>query len=461
MILNKRILRSAKEHKVIYSVITALLALSIMLLVLFRTEMPKIKSEVEDFKINNRVEDVSFQTIQGIKDVEEIKKKFNLELEEFKYKDFKVAGGTVRVYALRENINKHSIIDGNDLESSGDLVLSDAFFKENKYSFGDEITLGKDKFTIKGTSAYPDFMYLVENEATIFTNQKSFAVGIISKEDFERVDNYNSYYGLRFNEGSKEEVKRFINEKYGVLSWVEKENNSKITTVNGEITAFSTLGNVIPPGIILIVSIIISIVIWRQIKSELSSLGTLYALGYKKKKVIRHYLTYPIVLTLIGTTIGAVLGILTFGTIVETFKIEYALPKIIVDLDFKVIALAMLLPFIIIVPINFIIIKKALTHSPVKLMKGSIKEEGPTFLEKKLSLNKLSFKWNMRIKDFLRSPGRVILTLASIVFSTMLLGFVFVITDAMDDMIKNGFEDAYRGEHMYYLSTISLEEVNG
>ena len=49
-----------------------------------------------------------------------------------------------------------------------------------------------------------------------------------------------------------------------------------------------------------------------MLKRESVIIGTLYALGYRKKEIMNHYLLYPMVISLEGGILGTMLGLLTF-----------------------------------------------------------------------------------------------------------------------------------------------------
>ena len=221
------------------------------------------------------------------------------------------------------------------------------------------------------------------------------------------------------------------------------------------------LGQYLPIVVVVLVSLLISIVIWRLVKSELTELGTLYAFGYTKATLTKHYMVYPLLVSLIGALIGQIPGVILANSIKAALSVEYNLPIIIINPDIKIILLSILIPIIIIVPVNFIVISRALNHSAVDLMKGKLKEEGPSFLERIIPLKGLSFSMKFKIKEVLRNLWRTGLTIGAIVFSSMLLFFVFVMNDSMDRIIKQGYEDSYKFDNLYLLSNMSIEKRAG
>lgn len=462
MVINKKIKRNMIEHKITYIISIALLILSSMLFTMFNSTVSSVRSAVEQYKKNCNIEDLFFTSSLELDDLDDIKKEYNLEIEEIQWKDVKVLNNiNVRVYKQRKKINLHEIVDGSNLQKEGQIVINPEFYSENNMNFGDKITIQDKKFTLAGASVSPDYLYMLENDTSLFCNKETFAVAFISEEDFDTIENSTKGYSVVFNEKNLEDFKEDIKSNYGLISWIEKEDNSKIKAIDGFIDAFDILGKYLPIGIMVIVSLIISIILWKLIQNEINQLGTLYAIGYTKGQLLRHYMSYPIVIGIIGTVLGQIPGCLMIDVLKKSFDIEYTLPKIDIKINFIVILLAIVIPCLIIIILNYIVITKALNHTIVDLMKGKLKEEGPNFLERKIPFNKLEFKTRFKFKDIIKNFGRSILTILAIIFSSFLLFMVFVVSSSMNDVIKDGYDDTIEYNNLYMLSNMSMEETEG
>lgn len=462
MIINKKIIRNMKEHKSTFIVAIVLLMLSTMLFTMFWTGSLQISDGIDKYKKDYKVEDVYFTTAMPINNIEKIEKDFDVELEEMQWKDFKVLDDVnLRIYKERDNINLHQVIDGKDLEGANDLIVNSDFYSQHHKEYGDKISIDKLELNLVGKSASPDYIYMLENDATIFTNKETFAVGFVSEETFNKISNTNKGYSVIFNKDNKEEFKGFIKENNLLLSFVNSENNSRITAIDGDLNGMFLLGQYIPIVIMLMVSILVAIVLWRLIKGELKELGTLYALGYTKERLVKHYIIYPIVVAVIGSTVSQIPAVLASPVLMNILSVEYSLPNIEIIANPIILILSILIPGLIIIPLNYFVINNVLKHSAVDLMKGKIKEEGPSLLERKISIKSLSFVTRFKIKDIARNMGRTVLTLITIIFSSMLIFLVLIMTDSINNIIEKGYEDSYQFKNIYSLSNISDKEVDG
>ena len=64
--------------------------------------------------------------------------------------------------------------------------------------------------------------------------------------------------------------------------------------------------------IIVIMAFVFGITTSNTIAKEAGVIGTLRASGYTKNELIRHYMTLPVIVTLVGALIGNILGYTAF-----------------------------------------------------------------------------------------------------------------------------------------------------
>jgi putative ABC transport system permease protein len=459
MVLYKKIFRNILEHKSKYLSSLLLVAISTALFIAFSISGPQSLDAIEKFRKDYKVEDASFITASEINNIDNLEKELNIELEKRREYDAKILkGATLRLLEKSDKINKYQVTEGEDLSSKGDILLNKDFVIKNNMKIGQNIDINEKSYLIKGYFSSPDYLYVLKNETDIVTSPTDFGIGIITKESMNLIDKPQYVYNINFNGNITKEIKDTINKKYVVLKWLSGEDNPRVTAINGDVGGFFQLGKIVPIFILLITSLLIAIVQWRLIKSEFNQLGTLYALGYSKRKLLFHYLTYPILITLLGSIIGIAPGLLLCRPLIATQAIQYNLPTITLEIKPWIIILAILLPFIIIVPVCLRVIMKALKYSPVKLMKGILDEEGPSFLEKHINLKALNFDLRFKIREVIRNLPRTMLTFVSIIFASLLLLFGFIINDSINWVFNNGYEETFKYEYVYIFNSLHFEK---
>ena len=79
--------------------------------------------------------------------------------------------------------------------------------------------------------------------------------------------------------------------------------------------------------VIVIMAFVFGITISNTIRKEAGVIGTLRASGYTRRELILHYMTLPVLVTLIGALIGNILGYTVFkGVCAGMYYGSYSLP---------------------------------------------------------------------------------------------------------------------------------------
>jgi putative ABC transport system permease protein len=77
-------------------------------------------------------------------------------------------------------------------------------------------------------------------------------------------------------------------------------NNKRARMAWASITGLKTMSVPVPAAMFLLCCLIIGIMIWRMIRYESVIIGTLYAQGYRRRELMRHYMTIPLLLAITG-----------------------------------------------------------------------------------------------------------------------------------------------------------------
>ena len=109
----------------------------------------------------------------------------------------------------------------------------------------------------------------------------------------------------------KQEIQTAVDEALGrSLLILTKDENVSYAESRGEMNEGKTMGAVLPV-LFLAIAILTMITTMNRITiSEKTQIGTLKALGFRDKRIIRHYTSYAVVISLTGSVLGIVLGYL-------------------------------------------------------------------------------------------------------------------------------------------------------
>ena len=87
------------------------------------------------------------------------------------------------------------------------------------------------------------------------------------------------------------------------------------------------MGGVFLYVLIVVFSFVFAINIGNTINEEATVIGTLRASGYSRGELLRHYMTMPLIVTLVAAAVGNLLGYTVFkNMVVAMYYNSYSLP---------------------------------------------------------------------------------------------------------------------------------------
>ncbi|WP_238899167.1 FtsX-like permease family protein [Clostridium sp. YIM B02500] len=385
----------------------------------------------------------------------------NINIEETKSFDYLVSENkTLRIFSENKNVNIPAIIQGKAL-NIGDILIDPSYGKANNLNIGDNVKINDRNFIISGFMSLPNYIYPLKSESDIINDPSSFGIAVMSKDDFNSLNKGNVSYSIRFN-GDRSNIDNRISdfkdylrsENTILLSWINTSDNPRVTYFTAKLSGIDKMSSSMPIAVLLLTCILTGIVMYRMLKREAVIIGTLYALGYRKKEIMKHYLLYPIVISLVGGILGTLLGLLTLRPMMNYYVSFFNIPVGYLSYDIGYIIVSILLPIFFLVICSYFVVNKSLKNSPIQLMRGGAQNNKVGFLERKVNLERLNFNNKFKIRELLRSIPRSIFLLLGIVMSTMLLLMGFASKSSMDSLLKESFNEAFKYNYHYVFNSI-------
>lgn len=461
MIINKKIKRTMLESKSQYLGSLILIIISCLLYTMFNQLAINMVNLTSSFERNYVQEDANFIADKELRDIEALESKFNMVIEETKFIDYPVREDkTLRIFSQNIKVNIPAIIKGNKLRG-GDILIDPAFAKVNKLKIGDSVNIYSKAFEIAGFMSLPNYIYPLKSESDLLSDPNRFGVAVISKDDFNDIKKASSFYTIKFN-GNKSDVNDKIaqfkdylkSENIIILNWMNIDENPRVTYVTLKIDSIKRMSTFIPIFILLLTCILTGIIMWRMLKREFILIGTLYALGYRKKEIMRHYLAYPLSIAIVGGIIGTVLGVFALRPMLDLMIMYFNIPVDSISFDLRYIAISVLLPLFFLGICGYFVVNRALRYPPIELMKGGARNEKVSFIERKLKLDRLKFSAKFKVREQLRSVPRSIFLLLGVIFATMLLLLGFASKSSMDFLMKDTYDGTYKYQYQYIFNSL-------
>lgn len=185
-----------------------------------------------------------------------------------------------------------------------------------------------------------------------------------------------------------------------LTSFMKKEDNPRIEASINDVLINKYVGMAAGVIVMILFTFVISVFVIHGIEKELSVIGALYALGAKRKQLIRHYLMLPVLITLIGGIVGTAIGLhpAAFGLFNGESVDYFSMPEISRVYPAYLFIYGVIMPPLVAVFVNYLVINKRLSQPALRLLRGEQQEGGAS----RLKLKSFGYVRKFQIRQFLR-----------------------------------------------------------
>jgi putative ABC transport system permease protein len=209
------------------------------------------------------------------------------------------------------------------------------------------------------------------------------------------------------------------------------------------ISSMKSMSFPVSTAFFLLSCLIVGVMIMRMVKSDGVVIGTLYAQGYRRRELTRHYLTIPILLSAAGGLAGTLLALPCVRPVVNSMLTFYILPDKGNTFSPLNLALAVLMPVAFTGLSSFLVIRKILKKTVVELMKGDEQKAKVNFIERTLRLERFKFTTKFQLREQVRSISRLLFLVLGVSAASMILLYGFTYNYSMDVVMEKGALDRY------------------
>ena len=370
------------------------------------------------------------------------------------------SSSTIRLFKPRNKVNQVCIMDGKLPKNKNEIAIDRMYADNNNYQVGQTIKVGKKKLKITGFVALSDYSALFSKNSDLMFDAIKFGVGIVSDEGFESFKDAKIYYNYAwtYNEKVDNEVNAsndFLNvlvkNVSGIDDYIPQYANQAIHFTGDDMGGDEAMMTVLLYIIIGILAFVFAITTKNTIESEAPMIGTLRAMGYTKKEMLVQYMTLPILVSLGACIVGNILGYTYFKDVMAgMYYGSYSLPTYVTIWSGDAFIKTTIIPFIMMVLINYGILMKSLKLSPLKFMKRDIKKAKKN--KKTLVLHRLGFFSQFRLSVILNNLSGYVTLFVGVLFAIILLMFgmdMHPVLDHYQDIVVNNMTAKYQ----YILNT--------
>ena len=417
--LRKRIPRELKGEFGKYLVVFLLMVLIGFVSGFLVADGSMLKAYDESFDKYN-IENGNFRTAEKVyrsqwKDIEAAGVKL---YENYYIEEALDNGSTMRFFKNREKVNKVCLMKGEMPSGQGEIAIDRMYADNNSLQVGDTLTRGKKFWKITGLVALSDYSALFQNNNDSMFDSVKFGVGIVTPEEFETLDQEKLQYNYAWiydqqpvDEKEEKEVSEDLMEDIGKVvnleTFVPRYLNQAIIFTGDDMGGDKAM-------VVMLLYI-----------------GTLRTSGYTRRELILHYMTLPVLVTLIGALIGNILGYTVFkGVCAGMYYGSYSLPTYVTIWNAEAFLLTTVVPVIIMILINYAVLRYRLQLSPLKFLRRDFsgkKQKRAMYLSPKIGIFS-----RFRLRVIFQNVSNYLVLFVGVIFANLLLFFGMLLPSALD-----------------------------
>ena len=435
-----------------------------------------IKAYNESFDKYN-IEDGNFELSQEADDalIERIEKE-NVTIYENYYVEKNVTQkngeniteSTLRIFKNRKDVNKVCVMKGELPVSSNEIAIDRMYADNNKINVGDNIKMSGKEYKVTGYVALSDYSALFSDNSDMMFDSVKFGVAIVTDECFDKLSDVNVHYVYSWKYDNKpdndteekEQSDKFL-KKIGatglVTNYTPAYLNQAIHFTGDDLGSDKSMIEVLLYVIIVILAFVFAVTTNNTITKEANVIGTLRASGYKKSELLGHYITMPVIVTILAAITGNILGYTYFKNVVANMYYgSYSLPTYVTIWNAEAFIKTTVIPLILMIIINVLVISRKLSLSPLDFLRRNLTRKKK---KKAVRLPKFKFFNRFRLRIIFQNISSYVTLLVGMLFANVLLLFGMMMVPLLTHY-QNEVTQTQIADYQYILKTTTDVNVS-
>ena len=395
--------------------------------------------------------------------------------ENFYHEEEERAGShkaNVRIFRSDSEIDKASFFEGRAPETAEEIAIDRMHASNVGVKIGDKIKVGGKEFEVVGLLSYVNYLTLHEHNTDLMFDAFGFDVAMVTPEAFEKLTSRLHYsYAYKYVNAPADSVEKaddssaflktlitqslvYDNEIDDYLpEYLRQASNFAVTDIEGDSAGTAILCYIL----IGVIAFIFAITISNTIEKEASVIGTLRASGYSKGELVRHYMSMPLIVTLIGAVLGNILGYTAFRNVaVNLYYESYSLPKCYPVWSSTALVKTTIIPLVLMFFINLFVIVKKLQASPLQFLRHDLSKSKRT---KARRLPSWSFMRRFRLRILFQNMPNYVVLVFGVVFIMLMMCFAFGLPDSLNNYTEKASSMMF-ADYQYMLMDYRDENGN-
>ena len=231
-----------------------------------------------------------------------------------------------------------------------------------------------------------------------------------------------------------------------LVAFIKADDNVRIQAASGDQELYRSVGTIAGGIILVLISYVLSVFVVHSIDQEASVIGALYALGVKKRDLMRHYVMLPTGIAAVSGVIGTLIGYSALGVRVQMRDCYnyYSLPDLNPIVMPYLVIYGVVLPPLICWAVTSLVINKRLSRPVLTL----IKNEQTVSRSKDIPLKHMKFLRLFKLRQILRER-RTAFAVVFGMFVSLLIAIMALQIFVYCDAVRVQYPEDTKYEYMY------------
>ena len=317
---------------------------------------------------------------------------------------------TLRIFKDRTEVDLICLMKGKMPEKENEIAIDRMYADNNDLAVGDRLTVGGKELEITGFVALSDYSALFSNAQDMMFDAMKFGVAVMTDEGMDDfgTDKLHYSYSWLYEKAPADDTEakemgedfmKIFSGKAIVANFLPQYRNQAIRFTGDDIKGDNAAMTVFLYLVMVIISFIFAITTSNTVMKESMVIGTLRASGYSRGELLRHYMTMPMLVTLVAAIAGNILGYTWMkGFFADMYYGSYSLPTYVTLWNGDAFVKTTIIPMIILFLITLAVLWEKLSLSPLRFMRRDLSRRK----------KKKAFRLNTKIKIMTRFRLRII-----------------------------------------------------
>lgn len=260
---------------------------------------------------------------------------------------------------------------------------------------------------------------------------------------------------------SKESLSKLSKPTYSIYTRREMPGSDGYTSYENTASIIDAVGNVFPVILYFVAALVTFTTMTRFVDEERINAGTLKALGYSNRDIMKKFMIYGLIASMLGTGMGIIAGHTLLPLIINsTYVSDMVLPWMSLGFYPLISLLAIGLGLLSAVVPAYIVSRRELKENAAQLLLPKPPTSGSKILLERIPFiwKRFSFTHKVTARNIFRYKQRMLMTIFGVCGSIALLFTGLGVRSSISDLNNRQFKDIIRYDMIVSEDTLASKE---